>query len=315
MNQIPSLEDIKAVHERIKPFIHLTPVLSSTSINELAGCEIFFKCENFQKIGAFKARGGMNAVLSLSKEEQKKGITTHSSGNHAQAIALAAKTVGTKAYIVMPNNAPIIKKNGVKALDGEIIECEPTLEARESTVQQVIDRTGATFVHPFNNYDVIAGQATATVELISEVPNLEVIMVPVGGGGLLSGTALATHYLLPNAEVIAGEPEGAADAILSFKSGKIEKAPYIKTIADGLLTNLGDKTLEIIRMYVKDIILVSDDEIIAAMRLIWERLKIVIEPSCAVPLAALLKQKERFAGKKVGIIMTGGNVDLGKLPF
>ena len=315
MNQIPSLEDIKVVHERIKPFIHLTPVLSSNSINELAGCEIFFKCENFQKIGAFKARGGMNAVLSLTKEEQKKGITTHSSGNHAQAIALAAKTVGTKAYIVMPNNAPIIKKNGVKALDGEIIECEPTLEARESTVQQVIDRTGATFVHPFNNYDVIAGQATATVELISEVPNLEVIMVPVGGGGLLSGTALATHYLLPNAEVIAGEPEGAADAILSFKSGKIEQAPYIKTIADGLLTNLGDKTLEITRMYVKDIILVNDDEIIDAMRLIWERLKIVIEPSCAVPLAALLKQKERFAGKKVGIILSGGNVDLGKLPF
>lgn len=315
MNHIPSLDDIKEVHERIKPFIHQTPVLSSTSINELAGCEIFFKCENFQKIGAFKARGGMNAVLSLSKAEQEKGITTHSSGNHAQAIALAAKTVGTKAYIVMPSNAPIIKKNGVKALNGEIIECEPTLEARESTVQQVIDRTGATFIHPFNNYDVIAGQATATVELIAEIPNLEVIMAPVGGGGLLSGTALATHYLLPDAEVIAGEPEGAADAILSFKSGKIEKAPYIKTIADGLMTNLGDKTLEIIRMYVKDIIVVSDEEIIAAMRLIWERLKIVIEPSCAVPFAALLKQKERFAGKKVGIILTGGNVDLGKLPF
>lgn len=315
MNHIPSLDDIKEAHERIKPFIHQTPVLSSTSINELAGCEIFFKCENFQKIGAFKARGGMNAVLSLSKAEQEKGITTHSSGNHAQAIALAAKSVGTKAYIVMPSNAPIIKKNGVKALNGEIIECEPTLEARESTVQQVIDRTGATFVHPFNNYDVIAGQATATVELIAEIPNLQVIMAPVGGGGLLSGTALATHYLLPDAEVIAGEPEGAADAILSFKSGKIEKAPYIKTIADGLMTNLGDKTLEIIRMYVKDIILVSDDEIIAAMRLIWERLKIVIEPSCAVPFAALLKQKERFAGKKVGIILTGGNIDLGKLPF
>jgi threonine dehydratase len=315
MNHIPSLNDIKEVHERIKPFIHQTPVLHSTSINELAGCEIFFKCENFQKIGAFKARGGMNAVLSLSKAEQEKGITTHSSGNHAQAIALAAKTVGTKAYIVMPSNAPIIKKNGVNALDGEIIECEPTLEARESTVQQVIDRTGATFVHPFNNYDVIAGQATATLELIAEIPNLEVIMAPVGGGGLLSGTALATHYLLPDAEVIAGEPEGAADAILSFKSGKIEKAPYIKTIADGLMTNLGDKTLEIIRMYVKDIIVVTDEEIIAAMRLIWERLKIVIEPSCAVPFAALLKQKERFAGKKVGIILTGGNVDLGKLPF
>lgn len=315
MNHIPNLDDIKEAHERIKPFIHQTPVLTSTSINALAGCEIYFKCENFQKIGAFKARGGMNAVLSLSKEEQEKGITTHSSGNHAQAIALAAKTVGTKAYIVMPSNAPIIKKNGVKALDGEIIECEPTLEARESTVQQVIDRTGATFVHPFNNYDVIAGQATTTVELIAEIPNLEIIMAPVGGGGLLSGTALATHYLLPDAEVIAGEPEGAADAILSFKSGKIEKAPYIKTIADGLMTNLGDKTLEIIRMYVKDIIVVSDEEIIAAMRLIWERLKIVIEPSCAVPFAALLKQKERFAGKKVGIILTGGNVDLEKLPF
>jgi threonine dehydratase len=315
MNHIPTLEDLKISHERIKPYIHQTPVLSSQSINELAGCEIYFKCENFQKIGAFKARGGMNAVLSLSKAEQQRGITTHSSGNHAQAIALAAKTVGTKAYIVMPNNAPIIKKNGVKALGGEIIECEPTLEARESTVQEVIDRTGATFIHPFNNYDVIAGQATATLELIAEKPDLQVVMAPVGGGGLLSGTALATHYLLPNAQVFAGEPEGAADAILSFKSGKIEKAPYIKTIADGLMTNLGDKTLEIIRMYVKDIITVSDDEIIAAMRLIWERLKIVIEPSCAVPFAALLKQKERFAGKKVGIILTGGNVDLGNLPF
>lgn len=320
MNHIPSLEDIQDAHQRIKPFIHHTPVLTSQSINDIAGCEIFFKCENFQKIGAFKARGGLNAVLSLSKEEQQNGITTHSSGNHAQAIALAAKTIGTKAFIVMPNNAPTIKKNGVKSLGGKIIECEPTLEARESTVQKVINDTGAIFIHPFNNYDVIAGQATATIELIEEmtargVPHLQVIMAPVGGGGLLSGTALATHYLLPNTEVIAGEPEGAADAILSFKSGKIEKAPFIKTIADGLLTNLGDKTLEIIRMYVNDIITVSDEEIIAAMRLIWERLKIIIEPSCAVPFAALLKQKERFAGKKVGIILTGGNVDLEKLPF
>ncbi|MFN3848317.1 MAG: threonine/serine dehydratase [Spirosomataceae bacterium] len=312
---IPTLQDIQEAHERIKPFVHRTPVMTSQSINELAGCEIYFKCENFQKIGAFKARGGMNSVLKLSKEEQQKGITTHSSGNHAQAIALAAKTVGTKAYIVMPSNAPIIKKNGVKALGGEVIECEPTLEARESTVQKIIDEKGATFVHPFNNYDVIEGQATAAKELIEEVGDLQVVMAPVGGGGLLSGTALTTHYLLPNAEVIAGEPEGAADAILSFKSGKIEKAPYIKTIADGLLTNLGDKTLEIIRLHVKDIITVSDEEIVAAMRLIWERLKIVIEPSCAVPFAALLKQKERFTGKKVGIILTGGNVDLGNLPF
>jgi len=315
MNHIPSLAEILNAHERIKPYINKTPVFVSESLNELAGCEIFFKCENLQKIGAFKARGGMNAVLSLSSEEQKKGITTHSSGNHAQAIALAAKTVGTKAYIVMPNNAPQIKKNGVSALGGEIIECEPTLEARETTVQEVIDQTGATFIHPFNNYDVIAGQATASVELIAEVDDLAVIMAPVGGGGLLSGTALATYYLLPNAEVIAGEPEGAADAVLSFKTGKIEKAPYIKTIADGLMTNLGDKTLEIILQHVKDIITVSEEEIIMAMRLIWEQLKIVIEPSSAVPFAALLKNKERFKGKRVGIILTGGNVDLGKLPF
>jgi threonine dehydratase len=312
---IPTLEDIQTAHQRIKPYIHHTPVMTSSSINELAGCEIFFKCENFQKIGAFKARGGMNAVLSLSKEDQQKGITTHSSGNHAQAIALAAKAVGTKAYIVMPSNAPTIKKNGVLALGGEIIECEPTLEARESSVQKIIDSKGATFIHPFDNYAVITGQATAAKELIEEIPNLQVVMAPVGGGGLLSGTALSVHYLLSNAEVIAGEPEGAADAILSFHSDKIEKAPYIKTIADGLLTTLGEKTYYIIKRHVKDIITVSDEEIIAAMRLILERLKIVIEPSCAVPFAALLKQKERFLNKKIGIILTGGNVDLEKLPF
>jgi threonine dehydratase len=315
MNHIPTFEDIKDTHERIRIYINQTPVLSAEAINEIAGCHVFFKCENLQKIGAFKARGGMNAVLSLSKEEQQKGITTHSSGNHAQAIALAAKAVGTKAYIVMPSNAPEIKKNGVKYLGGEIIECEPTLEARETTVQKVIDETGATFVHPFNNYDVIAGQATAAIELIEQAGELHVIMAPVGGGGLLSGTALAAHYLMPKAEVIAGEPEGAADAILSFRSGKIEKAPYIKTIADGLLTNLGDKTIEIILKHVKDIITVSEEEIITAMRLIWEQLKIVIEPSSAVPVAALLKAKNRFYGKRVGIILTGGNVDLGKLPF
>lgn len=315
MNHIPTFDDIKDARERISIYINHTPVLSSDAINEMAGCHVFFKCENLQKIGAFKARGGMNAVLSLTREEQQKGITTHSSGNHAQAIALAAKAVGTKAYIVMPNNAPDIKKNGVKYLGGEIIECEPTLEARETALQKVIDETGATFIHPFNNYDVIAGQATAAIEMFEQVGELNVIMAPVGGGGLLSGTALATHYLMPRAEVIAGEPEGAADAVLSFKSGKIEKAPYIKTIADGLLTNLGDKTLEIICNYVKDIITVSEEEIIAAMRLIWEQLKIVIEPSSAVPVAALLKEKERFSGRRVGIILTGGNVDLEKLPF
>lgn len=315
MLNFPTLTDLQIAHERIKPFIDNTPVLSSSSINELAGCNIYFKCENMQKIGAFKARGGMNAVLSLSKEQQMKGITTHSSGNHAQAIALAAKNVATNAYIVMPNNAPLIKKNGVLALGGEVIMCEPTLEAREKGVEEVMERTGATFIHPFDNFDVISGQATAALEFLEEIPDLDMMLTPVGGGGLLSGTALACHYIAPNIEVIAGEPEGAADAVLSFKSGKIEKAPYIKTIADGLLTTLGEKNLEIIRNLVKDIVLVSEEEIIGAMKLIWERLKIIAEPSSAVPLAVVLKQKERFKAKKVGIIISGGNVDLGKLPF
>jgi threonine dehydratase len=308
----PSLKDIQECHERILPYVHRTAVLQSTSINELAGCQVLFKCENFQKIGAFKARGGMNAVLRLTKEQQQKGLTTHSSGNHAQAIALAAKAVGTTAYIVMPSNAPKIKKRGVEALGGKIIECEPTLAAREKGVEKVIAETGATFIHPFDNDDVISGQATTAKELIEDYGNFDIIMAPVGGGGLLSGTALACHYLSPETEVWAGEPEGAADAILSFESGKVEKAPYINTIADGLLTNLSER---IIKQYVKGILLVNDDEIIAAMKLIYERLKIVIEPSCAVPFAALLKNKEQFKGKKVGIILTGGNVDVENLPF
>ena len=312
---IPTLSVITAAHERIRPYIHQTPVLTCETLNRLSGAEVYFKCENFQKIGAFKARGGVNAVLSLSEEELTNGVTTHSSGNHAQASAYAAGLVGTKAYIVMPRTAPQVKKDAVRGYGAEVIECEPTLEARESTVAQVMAAQGATMIHPFNDYRVIAGQATATKELIEEKGNFDVIMAPVGGGGLLSGTALSAHYLCPKAEVIAGEPEGAADAVLSIKTGHIEKAPFINTIADGLLTNLGDKTLEIIRVHVKDILLVSDPEIIEAMRLIWERMKIIIEPSCAVPFAALLRNKERFSGKKVGIILTGGNVDLGKLPF
>lgn len=312
---IPTLSIIQAAHERIRPYVHRTPVLTCQTINRISGAEIYFKCENFQKIGAFKARGGVNAVLSLSSTELKNGVTTHSSGNHAQAIAYAAGLVGAKAYIVMPRTAPQVKKDAVRGYGAEVIECEPTLEARESTVDEVIVKYGATMIHPFNDYRVIAGQATATKELIEDYGTFDTIMAPVGGGGLLSGTALSTHYLCPTTEVIAGEPEGAGDAILSFKSGRIEKAPYINTIADGLLTNLGDKTLEIIRLHVKDILLTSDSEIIAAMRLIWERMKIVIEPSCAVPFAVLLRNKGRFAGKKVGIILTGGNVDLGKLPF
>jgi len=312
----PTKAIIEAAHDRIRPYIHRTPILTCQTLNEISGAALHFKCENFQKIGAFKARGGLNAVLSLSPEEQSRGIATHSSGNHAQAIAYAASVVGAKAYIVMPDNSPEVKVNAVRGYGAEVTFCQNTPEERQRTVEEVIARTGAEFVHPFNDYRVIAGQATAARELIADSGvAFDTIMAPVGGGGLLSGTALAVHYYSPGTKVIAGEPEGAADAVLSFKSGKIEKAPYVNTIADGLLTYLGDKTLDIILDHVQDILTVSDEEIIAAMRLIWERMKIIIEPSCAVPFAALLKNKERFVGQKVGIILTGGNVDLGRLPF
>lgn len=313
MNHIPTQSDIQQAHERIKVYIHRTPVLTSSSLDELAGCQVFFKCENFQKVGAFKARGAMNAVLALSREERAKGVATHSSGNHAQALARAAKIMGIKAYIVMPRTAPDIKKKGVKGYGGEITECEPTLAARESTLAEVIKKTGAVEIHPFNNYDVIAGQATAAKELIEEIPGLDFIVAPVGGGGLLSGTALAAHYFSPTTKIIAGEPELANDAWRSLRSGHIEAASPPTSIADGLLTSLGGKTFPIIREYVREIITVSDPEIIAAMRWIWERLKITIEPSCAVPFAAVLKEKATFTNKKVGIILSGGNVDLNKI--
>jgi threonine dehydratase len=306
---IPDKQTIIEAHERIKSYISHTPVMTSHSVNEKAGCSVFFKCENFQKVGAFKARGAMNAALSLTHEQRAKGIATHSSGNHAQAIARAAKILEIKSYIVMPRTAPEIKKRGVKGYGGEIFECEPTLQAREATLASVISRTGATEIHPFNNYEVIAGQATAAKELFEEVGHLDIIMAPVGGGGLLSGTALAAKYFSPKTIVIAAEPEGSDDAYRSLKSGKIEQAQS-NTIADGLLTSLGDKTFPIIQENVKEIITVTDDEIIDALRLVWERMKIIIEPSCAVPLAALLKEKEKFTGKRVGIILSGGNVDL-----
>lgn len=309
MNSIPIKSDIEKAHERIKPYIHHTPVLTSGSINEMACCSIYFKCENFQKIGAFKARGAMNAILSLSEEDRAKGVATHSSGNHAQALARAAKLMGVKSYIVMPRTAPEIKKRGVRAFGGEIFECEPTLAARESTLADVVKKTGATEVHPFNNYDVIAGQATAAKEFFEEVHVLDFILVPVGGGGLLSGTALAAKYFSPATIVIAGEPAGSDDAYRSMKSGKIEQAQS-DSVADGLLTTLGDKTLPIILENVKEIITVTDPELIAAMRLIWERLKVIIEPSCSVPFAAVLKNQSKFAGKKVGIILSGGNIDM-----
>jgi threonine dehydratase len=302
-------ETILQAHERIKPYIHHTPVLTSESLDDITGCRLFFKCENFQKVGAFKARGAMNAALLLTDEQRKKGLATHSSGNHAQAIARAAKILNVKSYIVMPRTAPEIKKRGVRGYNGETYECEPTLQARESTLAEVIKKTGATEIHPFNNYEVIAGQATAAKELIESVSPLDFILAPVGGGGLLSGTALAAKYFSPKTIVIAGEPAGSDDAYRSLQSGKMEQ-PQSNTIADGLLSSLGDKTFPIILENIKEIITVTDDEIIAAMRLIWERLKIIIEPSCAVPFAAVLKDKSKFLGKRVGIILSGGNVDL-----
>jgi threonine dehydratase len=311
----PSLAEIKAAHTRIQPFIHRTPILSSTAINEIAGCEIFFKCENFQKVGAFKARGAANAVVKLTEEQKSKGVATHSSGNHAAALARAASVAGIPSYIVMPSNAPEIKKKAVKGYGGEIIECEPNLKARETTLEEVVAKTGATFIPPYDFMDVIEGQATCALELLEDQPNLDIIMAPVGGGGLLGGTALTTHYLSPKTEVIAGEPAGADDAFQSFQAGKIIPQSRPNTIADGLLTSLGVLNFELIQNYVADILLATDPQIIEAMRLIYERMKIVIEPSCAVPLAALLANQDRFAGKKVGIILSGGNVDLGKLPF
>jgi len=311
MNTIPDKAAIEKAHERIKDYIHHTPVLTSASIDEIAGCSIFFKAENFQKIGAFKARGAMNASLSLPPSELAKGVSTHSSGNHAQALARAAKILGVKSYIVMPRTAPDVKKKGVRAFGGEIFECEPTLEARESMLAEVVKKTGATEIHPFNNYDVIAGQATAAKELFEKAGELDFIVVPVGGGGLLSGTALATKYFSPQTQVIAGEPAGADDAFRSMQTGKIEPSQS-NSVADGLLTSLGDKTFPLIKQYVKEVITVSDKEIVEAMRLIWERLKIIVEPSCAVPFAAVLKDKAKFEGKRVGIILSGGNVDLAR---
>ncbi len=300
---------IEEAHVRIKPYVHRTPVMTSRSIDKIADCSVFFKCENFQNVGAFKARGAMNAALQLSPEQRKKGVATHSSGNHAQAIARAAQILSIKSYIVMPTTTPQIKKKGVIAYGGEIFECEPTLAAREQTLAEVIKKTGAIEIHPFNNYEVMTGQATAAKELFEEVSNLDYLLAPVGGGGLLSGTAMAAKYFSPSTQVIAGEPEGSDDTFRSLKSGKIEQAQS-KTIADGLLTTVGEKTFPIIQKQVKEVITVSEEEIISAMRLIWERMKMIVEPSAAVPLAAVLKSKEKFKDKRIGIIVSGGNVDL-----
>ena len=303
---------IEAAAIRIAPYIHNTPIMTCKSINELYGLDLYFKCENFQKIGAFKIRGGMNASLQLTKAQLEKGVATHSSGNHAQALAFASKMLGIKAYIVMPESSPQVKVNAVKGYGAEVTICASNQAARESTLEAIVERTGATFIHPYDNDEVITGQATCVKEIIEAIPAIDIVVTPVGGGGLLSGTCLGAHYFKPGLKVYAGEPEGAADAVLSIQSGKVEKAPFVNTIADGLMTTLSERTLEIIKAHVTDIILVSEDEIKAALRLVYERMKIIIEPSCAVPLAAVLKHTDLFKGKKVGIILTGGNVDLSK---
>jgi len=315
VNSIPDIETIRRSAQRIKPFINRTPVLTCRSLNQMVNAELFFKCENFQKVGAFKFRGATNAVLSLSEKEAERGVATHSSGNHAQALSLAAKNRGIKAHIVMPENSSKVKIRAVEGYGGHIIFCEPTLQAREETLTRVVEKTGAIFIHPYNDYQVIAGQGTAALELLDEVKNLDVVMAPVGGGGLLSGTALTVSSISPSTEIIGVEPDGADDAYRSFKEGKIIPSINPKTIADGLLTSLGDETFPIIRKYVHQIVTVSEEAIISSMRLIWERMKIVIEPSSAVPFGALLENKIDVKGKRVGIIISGGNVDLDKLPF
>lgn len=302
-------------HRLIKPHIHRTAVLSSRLINEKVGAEVVFKCENFQRMGAYKMRGATHAILKLSIDEQKAGVVTHSSGNFAQALSLAAKTLGVKAYIVMPSNAPGVKKDGVLTYGGKIIECEPTVEARISTAEKVAAETGATFIHPSNDPDVILGQGTACLELLEEHPQLEYIFIPVGGGGLIAGSGLAAHYFGNDASIVGAEPFEVDDAYRSFHSGKIETNLTTNTIADGLKTHLGSNTLPLILKYVHKIIRVEEYEIVSAMKLIWERMKIVVEPSSAVALAALIRDKQDYQGSSIGIIISGGNVDLSALPF
>ena len=307
-------QDLIDSHNRIKPFIHDTPVLTSNYVNEITGAEVYFKCENFQKMGAFKMRGAANAILKLTDEQKNNGVVTHSSGNHAQAISLAAKKIGIKAYIVMPSNAPKIKKEAVKGYGGELIECESNLEAREAAAKDLVDSKRATFIHPSNNLDVIIGQGTASKELIEQYGSFDHILVPIGGGGLIAGSALAAKYFGDNCSVIGTEPFEVDDAYRSLISGKIETNITTNTIADGLRTQLGDKNFPIIRNEVKEIIRITEDEIIDSMKLIWQRLKIICEPSCSLPLAGVLKNKDKFKGKKIGIVITGGNIDLDNLP-
>ena len=310
----PTLQQIEQAAARIAPYVHRTPVLQSRNLDELLGCNLFFKCENFQKAGAFKSRGAVNAVFSLTEQQITQGVATHSSGNHAAALARAAALRNAKAYIVMPDNSSAVKIAAVKHYGGEITFCSPTLASRESTLKEVIKKTNAVEIHPYNNITIIAGQATAAKELIEDVSDLDLLIVPVGGGGLLSGSALAAHYLASDLKVIAAEPEQADDAWQSFVQKKFVPSVHPDTIADGLRTSLGDITFPIILDHVEQVVTASEKNIIAAMRLVWERMKIIIEPSSAVPLAVLLENKIDCRNRRIGIIISGGNVDLDHLP-
>lgn len=311
----PTLTDIQGAAERIRPYAHRTPVLTCRSLDERVGARVFLKCENLQKVGAFKFRGACNAVFSLSTEQASRGVATHSSGNHAQALALAARLRGIPAYIVMPSNAPAVKQAAVAGYGGVITLCEPTLAAREDTLAQVVAQTGAEVVHPYNDVRVIAGQGTAALELLADAPDLDVIIAPVGGGGLLSGTALAAKALAPAMRVIAAEPAGADDAYRSLATGQIVPSVAPKTIADGLLTSLGTLTFPIIRQHVEQVVTVSEQAIIESMHFVWERAKLVVEPSGATPVAVLWEGKIDLRGLRVGVILSGGNVDLTHLPW
>ncbi len=312
---LPTLADIQSAHLRISPFIHRTPVLNSRLLNNIFGCELFFKCENFQKVGAFKFRGATNAVLSLEAESRKKGVVTHSSGNHAAALALAAAMNKTRAYMVMPENAPSVKKNAVAGYGAEITFCKPTLQAREDTCKAIMESTGATLIHPYDNFNVICGQGTASLELLEEISDLDAVIAPVGGGGLMSGTSTCTKGINQGIKVIGAEPLNASDAWKSFRTGILTPSVNPLTIADGLLTSLSELTFSIIRKNVDDIFTVSEESIIHSMKLVWERMKIIIEPSSATVLAAISENTGFFRGKRIGLIVSGGNVDLTRLPF
>lgn len=311
----PELAAIREAHLRIRCHAHLTPVLTCGTLDAMSAAKLFFKCENFQKAGAFKFRGAANAVFSLSEEQARRGVATHSSGNHAQALALAARLRGVSAHIVMPDSSPRVKVAAVQGYGARVVFCPSTQEDRERTLQQVVGETGAVFVHPYDDPRVIAGQATCALELLEEVPDLHMIIAPVGGGGLASGTALACAYLAPGVAVLAAEPKGADDAFRSLRDGRIYPSIRPQTIADGLRTSLGRLTFPILRRYLRGVRTVEEATILEGMRLIWERMKILVEPSAAVPLAALLEGLPEAAGKRVGVILSGGNLDLDRLPW